>query len=84
MFGFLKTSVGMGCTLLFAGFLLIKTWDFTVMDTYLGCCVLSGSVVYFLDTIVRGCCCPKLNKEDESGPEFEGLLANENGAPLTK
>ena len=83
-FGFLKTSTGMGCTLLFAGFLLIKTWDFTQMDTYLGCYVLSASLVYFLDTCIRGCCCPKPKHDAESGPESEGLLANENGAPLTK
>ena len=84
-FSFLETSIGMAVSLLFAGFLLIKNMDFTVIDTYFGCYILSGSVVYLLDIVVRGCCCRnKAKKEEGTGSESQSLLANESGAPIVE
>jgi hypothetical protein len=84
-FGFLETSIGMAASLLFAGFLLIKNMDMRVIDTYFGCYMLSGSVVYFLDIVVRGCCCRKKDRKEEgTGSESQSLLANESGAPIVE
>ena len=84
-FGFLETSIGMAASLLFAGFLLIKNMDIRVIDTYFGCYMLSGSVVYFLDIVVRGCCCRKKDRKEEgTGSESQSLLANESGAPIVE
>jgi hypothetical protein len=83
-FGFLETSTGMALSLLFSGFLLIKQFDFLLMETYFGCYILTGSLVYFFDIFVRGCCLREKQIEEGSGPETEGLLANEAGSPISK
>jgi hypothetical protein len=80
-FGFLQTSIGMAFTLLFAGFLVIKNWNFTQVDTYLGCGLLGGSGVFLLDIFVLGCCL-RSSQEDGSGSEQERLL--ESGAPISR
>tara|TARA_B100000780_G_scaffold268234_1_gene225992 strand:- start:351 stop:509 length:159 start_codon:yes stop_codon:yes gene_type:complete len=49
----------------------------------LGCYLFTGSVIFFLDAMLRPCCCGK-PKETATPAEEEGLLANEEGEPITK
>ena len=81
-FGFLQTSIGLGFTLLFAGFLLMRKVDFTTANTYLSFGLLAGSCVFFADIIVRGIFCPK-PMEDGERSEHESLLSSETGSNET-
>jgi hypothetical protein len=82
-FGFLRSSFGAGLTLIFCGFLIVKSFDATLYQTYIGAISFAAGLLFLVDgVLLLFSCCGK--KGDEQAPaltsgEQEKLL-NEDSA----
>jgi hypothetical protein len=83
-FGFLRTSFGVGFTLILCGFLVVKSFDILLYQTYVGAISFAAGILFLVDGIVSlfSCC----DKKGEAAPvhvptaeEQAKLLGGEEG-----
>ena len=78
VFGFLKSNVGAGVTMLFSAALAVGDWDVRKFQTWCCLCALACGI-FFIWSYCMGHCCGWKSLEMGTYEEKQGLLDNEKG-----
>lgn len=86
-FGFLRTSFGVGFTLILCGFLVVKSFDILLYQTYIGAISFAAGVLFLVDGVVSLFSCCGKNGEEQApaqhvptAEEQANLLGGEGNA----
>ena len=73
LFGFLQSEFGAGLFLIFAGFLVVKAWDLTQFQTWVGI-ISFGSGFLFIGDSVSQVLCSTVEKTELKDEQSQSLI----------